>query len=227
MGFFQDAFEKMEDKEAVYRELIMNADTPEAAAIRSEYYSKAAKYCAGNLQVGRNVKIINPQWVSFGHGVYIEDDVTIIARGPGGITFGGGNCIKCGVYLDTESPEEGYITIGEGTYIGKGTTLHGHRGLEIGDHCLLAQNITLTPFSHLFEDATQNIDTQGGKVKKVTIGRDTYIGMNSTILYSGDIGEGCVVGSASVVVKPLPPYSIAVGNPARVIRKRGEKKEEK
>jgi acetyltransferase-like isoleucine patch superfamily enzyme len=48
--------------------------------------------------------------------------------------------------------------------------------------------------------------------------------MNVTVLYSADIGEGSVVGSGTVVVKPLPPYSVAVGNPARIIRKRGEAK---
>ena len=44
--------------------------------------------------------------------------------------------------------------------------------------------------------------------------------MNVCVLYSADIGEGSVVGSGAVVVKTLPPYSVAVGNPARVIRSR-------
>ena len=57
-------------------------------------------------------------------------------------------------------------------------------------------------------------------MRKVTIGRDSYVGMRVTILYTGDIGEGSVIGSGSVVVKPIPPYSVAVGNPARVIKKR-------
>ena len=88
----------------------------------------------------------------------------------------------------------------------------------------MAQNISLTPYSHIFEDPNTNIIEQGGHTRKVTIGRDCYIGMNVTILYSADIGDGSVVGSGAVVVKPLEPMSIAVGNPARVIRKRGEAK---
>ena len=45
--------------------------------------------------------------------------------------------------------------------------------------------------------------------------------MGVDIMYSGNIGEGSVVGAGSVVVKSIPPYSVAVGNPAKVIKKRG------
>lgn len=98
--------------------------------------------------------------------------------------------------------------------------MFGHKGLEIGDDTLIAQNVTLTPYSHIFNDPTRNIFGQGGHSRKVTIGRDCYIGMRVAILYSGDIGEGSIVGAGSVVVKPIPPYSLAVGCPAKVIKKR-------
>ena len=95
-----------------------------------------------------------------------------------------------------------------------------HNGLEIGEHALLAQNVTLTPYSHKFEDPNSWIITQGGHSKKVIIGKDVYIGMGVCIMYSGDIGDGSVIGAGAVVVKPIPPYSVAVGNPARVIKDR-------
>ena len=82
--------------------------------------------------------------------------------------------------------------------------------------------MTCTPYSHIFDDKSRTIYGQGGHCKKVTIGRDVYVGMGVTIMYTGDIGEGSVIGAGAVVVKPIPEYSIAVGNPARVIRKRGE-----
>jgi acetyltransferase-like isoleucine patch superfamily enzyme len=86
----------------------------------------------------------------------------------------------------------------------------------------LAQNITITPYSHIFEDPDKPIIEQGGHMEKVIIGKDCYLGMNVCVLYSADIGEGSVVGSGAVVVKPIPPYSVAVGNPAKVIRKRAK-----
>ena len=61
---------------------------------------------------------------------------------------------------------------------------------------------------------------QGGHSRKVSIGRDVYIGMGVCVMYSADIGDGSVIGAGSVVVKPIPPYSVAVGNPAKVIRER-------
>ena len=61
-----------------------------------------------------------------------------------------------------------------------------------------------------------------GHTRKVTIGKDAYLGMNVCVLYSADVGQGSVIGSGSVVVKSIPPYSVAVGNPAKVIRKRGK-----
>lgn len=219
-NFFTNAFENMESKEDCYKAIIMNTDSPEAEKIRCEYYSSQLKSMGENVRIGVGVRIINPQYISVGDNVKIQDGATLIARGPGGITIGNNVWINQRVYLDTERYDTGYINIADSVYIGTGTSLFGHMGLEIGDHALLAQNITLTPYSHNFSDPSSNIITQGGHCEKVIIGRDSYIGMNVSILYSGSIGEGSVIGSGAVVVKSIPPYSVAVGNPARVIKSR-------
>lgn len=222
--FFTDAFESFSDKEAFYKAVFMNTEGEEAARLRIEYYRRRFKSCGENVHIGVGVKIHNPENISVGSNVSICDGTTLIARGKDSrINIGSGVTITERVYIDTES-DDSIINIGKDVYIGTGTSLFGHCGLDIGDHSLLAQNISLTPYSHIFEDPNRNIIEQGGHTRKVTIGRDVYIGMNSTILYSADIGDGSVVGSATVVVKPLPPYSVAVGNPARIIRKRGESK---
>lgn len=220
--FFQNAFEAMteEQKESFYQTVFMHDPSGYAAQMRKEYYRTRFKSMGEKVYIGTGVKIVNPQYISIGENVCISDGVTLIAKGPGGITIGDHVYLKDRVYLDTEWADTGYITIGDHVYIGTGTTLHGHKGLEIGDYALLAQNITLTPYSHIYRDPNTNIITQDGHCKKVTIGRDCYIGMGCCILYSGDIGEGSVIGAGSVVVKPIPPYSVAVGNPARVIKKR-------
>lgn len=220
--FFTEAFEKMDDeaRESFYKTVFLNDDSEYAAKVRNDYYKTKLKHMGENVQIGKGVKFVNPEYISLGDNVRICDDVTLIARGEGGITLGNGVWLNERVYLDTESADTGYIKIEDKVYIGTGTTLFGHKGLEIGDNVLLAQNITLTPYSHIFDDPERNIITQGGHSEKVTIGRDSYIGMGVDIMYSGNIGEGSVVGAGSVVVKSIPPYSVAVGNPAKVIKSR-------
>ena len=220
--FFTDAFAAMSDgdKESFYKTVILHDTSDYAAAVRLAHYAKTLKHLGKHVKIGAGVKIVNPQYVSLGDNVTISDDVTLIARGEGGITIKAGAHLCERVYLDTESEDNGFIEVGERVYLGTGTTMFGHMGLEIGDDTLIAQNVTLTPYSHIFDDPTRNIVGQGGHSRKVTIGRDCYIGMRVAILYSGDIGEGSIVGAGSVVVKPIPPYSLAVGCPAKVIKKR-------
>ena len=223
--FFTNAFANMDDtqKESFYKTIFMEDTSEYAAQLRKEYYATQLKHMGQNVRIGAGVKIINPQYISLGDNVQICDDVTLIARGEGGIVLEDGVRLQHRVYLDTESAATGYIHIGQRVYIGTGTTLFGHKGLEIGDDCLLAQNITLTPYSHIFDDPEQIIFKQGGHSEKVTIGRDCYLGMGVCVMYSGNVGEGSIVGAGSTVVHPIPPYSVAVGTPAKVIKKRSGK----
>ena len=221
-NYFTEAFENMpvSEKESFYKTIFLHDDSEYAKNVRNAYYAGVLKHMGEDVQIGVGVKIVNPQYISLEDHVRIGDHVTLIARGEGGIYIGRNTRIQDSVYLDTEVAKDGYIHIEHDVYIGTGTTLFGHQGLEIGDHVLMAQNITLTPYSHIFENPRENIISQGGHMKKVVIGRDSYIGMRVCIMYSGDIGEGSVIGAGSVVVKPIPEYSVAVGNPAKVIRKR-------
>ena len=219
--FFTEAFNKMNeaDRESFYKTVFMNDSSEYAQKLRNEYYKTVLKKMGENVTIGTGVKIVNPHLVSIGDNVKISDDTTIIAREGTEITIGNNTRLEERVYLDSQT-QGGYIHIDDYVYIGTGTTLFGHQGLEIGDHVLMAQNITLTPYSHIFSDPSIDIREHGGHMKKVVRGRDSYIGMGVCIMYTGDIGEGSVVGSGAVVVKPIPPYSVAVGNPAKVIKER-------
>jgi acetyltransferase-like isoleucine patch superfamily enzyme len=224
-SFFTEAFQTLppEEAEAFYRTVFLHMDSPYAAELRRQYYATILRHMGANVKIGCGVKIVNPQYVSLDDNVFVDDHCTLIARSERGIIVQEGTTLKYGVYLDTERAA-GYIEIGKRVYIGTGCCLHGHEGLEIGDDTLFAQNITITPYSHCFDDVTQPIIKQGGHMRKVTIGRDCYLGKCVSVLYSADIEEGAVIGSGSVVVKTIPAYSVAVGVPARVIRKRGEPK---
>ncbi|NCC91675.1 MAG: acyltransferase [Opitutae bacterium] len=92
---------------------------------------------------------------------------------------------------------------------------------EIGDDCLIGTGVLITSGQgqHVFSSRTTPIRLQGGEFQRVTIGRDCWIG--NGVIIMADVGEGCVIAAGSVVTKPVPPYSIAAGSPARVIGERG------
>lgn len=221
MGMFTDAFHAMDEeaRDSFYRTVFLNDRSDYAKKVRHEYYKSVLGYMGENVTIGAGVKIVNPHLVRLEDGVIIEDDCTLIAREGTYIHLGKNVILSERVYLDTQH-EEGYIEVGEWVYLGTGTTAFGHFGLEIGDNSLLAQNITITPYSHIFSDPNVRIWNQGGHSKKVTIGKDCYLGMGVCVMYSGDIGDGAVIGAGSTVVRPIAPYSVAVGSPAKVIKER-------
>jgi acetyltransferase-like isoleucine patch superfamily enzyme len=103
--------------------------------------------------------------------------------------------------------------------VGTGCTL-GLVTLE--DDVLLASNVDVLSGAgqHRFDELDVPIREQGGTFDRVTVGADSWIGNRSVVM--ADVGRQCVVGAGSVVNKPLPPRSIAVGTPARVVGTRGE-----
>ena len=221
MGLFTEAFLNMDEeaKESFYKTVFLNDPSDYAAKVRHDYYKSVLKHMGENVKIGTGVKIVNPHLVSLDDDVIIMDNCTIIAREGTYIHLGKNDILSERVYLDTEHAG-GYMEFGEWVYLGTGTTCFGHWGLEIGDNSLLAQNITITPYSHIFDDPNQRIWDQGGHSEKVTIGQDCYLGMGVCVMYSGNIGDGSVIGAGSTVVKPIPPYCVAVGTPAKVIKKR-------
>lgn len=111
----------------------------------------------------------------------------------------------------------GEIIIGSRTRIGLGNTIIGP--VEIGNNVNLAQNIVVTGLNHNYEDIDQPIRDQGVSTQKVWISDDVWIGSNSVILPGITIGNHVIVGAGSVVTRDIPPFSIALGNPAKIIKK--------
>lgn len=220
--YFTNVFNDLsdEEKESFYKTVILNDTSSYAQKARDEYYKKVLRYMGENTHIGARVTIVNPQYISLGNNVQIFEGATLIARGENGITIGDFTRIKEHAILDTERMDTGYISIDNNVYIGTGTTLFGHVGLEIGKYSLLAQNITITPYSHVYDNPSENIINQGGHCEKIVIGKDCYLGMNVSVMYSGSIGDGSIIGAGSVVIKTIPPYSVAVGVPAKVIKER-------
>lgn len=109
------------------------------------------------------------------------------------------------------------------TRIGKGVLINGHTtvGLaDIGDGVVIANYVSVLSGGqqHNFDDPESGILSREGTYTRVKIGNDTFVGDQSVVMT--DIGEKCIVGAGSIVIKPIPAYSIAVGNPCKVVRSR-------
>ncbi len=111
-----------------------------------------------------------------------------------------------------------FVTIGDNTSIGEYSHMWGQGGIFIGKNVLIAAHCCISSLNHNY---SAPIITFGGVIANpVVIEDDVWLGYNVVILPGVTIGQGSVIGAGSVVVKDIPPYSVAVGNPAKVIKKR-------
>ncbi|WP_244083214.1 DapH/DapD/GlmU-related protein [Desulforhabdus sp. TSK] len=115
------------------------------------------------------------------------------------------------------------VVIGNGVYMGRSCDI-GYA--EIGENCMIGSSVHILSGlkQHSFDDLDTPIKDQPREFSKVTIGEDTWIGNGAII--ATDVGRKCIIGAGAVVVKPLPDYAIAVGNPARIVRYRAGRGEE-
>jgi acetyltransferase-like isoleucine patch superfamily enzyme len=116
----------------------------------------------------------------------------------------------------------GEIEIGNGVFIGPGTTLYGHGGITIGDRSLIAMNCCILSSEHTVPSRTKFIRDMPDKRLSTRLGTDVWLGASVVVLGGVSIGNGCVVGAGAVVTKDLPDYSISLGVPAVVRSYRGE-----
>ena len=111
----------------------------------------------------------------------------------------------------------GDVLIGDHTMIGIGCVVIGP--VKIGDNVMLAQNIVVSGLNHGYEDVSLPPSRQKEIRKQIIISDDVWIGANSVITAGVTIGKHVVIGAGSVVTKDVPDFCVAVGNPARVVKK--------
>jgi acetyltransferase-like isoleucine patch superfamily enzyme len=111
----------------------------------------------------------------------------------------------------------GDIILGDHVRIGMGNTIIGP--VLIGNDVILAQNVVLSGLNHGYIDINKPIRVQPVSMKQITLEDEVWIGANSVIVAGVSIGRHSVIAAGSVVTKDIPSYSIAAGNPAKVIKK--------
>ncbi len=127
--------------------------------------------------------------------------------------------LSAGIAPSHELEGETAVSIGDRCLIGRGSGIVAHESIEIGDDVFTGHHIYVTDANHGYEDPDLPVGRQFGKAKPVRIGSGSWIGHGAIVLPGARIGEHVVVGAGSVVTGDLPDYCVAVGIPARVIRR--------
>lgn len=113
-------------------------------------------------------------------------------------------------------------------YIGDGTSIQPHvhiavaGKMEIGRNVLMGSRVFITDHDHVFDDPSLPVGEQALAVAPVKIEDFAWLGENVVVLKGVTIGHHAVVGANSVVTHDIPPFAVAAGVPARVIRQRPE-----
>ena len=107
------------------------------------------------------------------------------------------------------------ITVGKDVFINSGCCFQDQGGIEIGDGSLIGQQVVIATLNHSLDPA----DRQSMLPAKVVIGKNVWIGAHATILPGVTIGDNSVIGAGAVVNRNIPADSVAVGVPAKVVRK--------
>jgi acetyltransferase-like isoleucine patch superfamily enzyme len=135
----------------------------------------------------------------------------------GRLELGENALLEPGVWLTAPAP--GRIRIGAGSFLNLGVMVAAHELVEIGEHCMLANGCFVSDANHRFDDPDRPVPWQGFTTKGPTrLGANVWLGAHVVVTSGVTIGERCVVGANSVVTGDLPPYSIAAGAPAKVLR---------
>jgi acetyltransferase-like isoleucine patch superfamily enzyme len=150
------------------------------------------------------------------------------SRAQKAVEIGAGSSIYLGVMFDIG--ENGRIKIGDYVLM-NGARIICDAEITIGDYCLLSWNVVLMDTHRVPLDPASRRKTLeqaamltprraagDAPAHPIHIGSNVWIGFDACILPGVTIGDGSVIGARSVVVEDVPPYCVAVGNPARVLR---------
>lgn len=118
----------------------------------------------------------------------------------------------------------GSVHIGNNTRIGLRNTIIGP--VTIGNNTILAQNIVVSGLNHNYRNPQLPIRKQGVSVNPILIEDEVWIGANSIITAGVHIGKHAIIAGGSTVTKDIPPYTVAAGNPAKILKQYDFEKQE-
>ena len=174
--------------------------------------------------VGRGVVVTDAARLRLSPGVTIGDYCRLDCTGRLGITMGRGVTLRRGTHIEVTSVlrqvAEGCI-LGDRVGISEGCFIGAKALVRIGDDTIVGPHVLIVAENHVFADPGTPVRGQGVTREGIEIGRDCWIGGGAKILDGVHVGDGAVIGAGAVVAHDVEPLAVAVGVPARVVRRRG------
>jgi acetyltransferase-like isoleucine patch superfamily enzyme len=169
-----------------------------------------------------SVNLRGASLIKFGRGVTLERGVTIDGLMRHGVKLG--DHVRIGPYSILAGAPISHL--GEGIAMGANSAVDAYSFIgsagpvTIGENVIMGQHVCFHPENHNFDRTDIPIKLQGTVRQGITIEDDVWVGANVTFLDGAHVGRGCIIGAGSLVRGSIPPYSVAVGTPARIIRTR-------
>ncbi|MED4281720.1 acyltransferase [Priestia megaterium] len=191
--------------------------------MRGQIKSQGVKNKDTLIFIGRKVKLIHKKHISLGRSVTLEDYVEIDAISKQGVNLG--NNVRIGAYSKVKCTGtirnlgKG-LSMGDNSAVGEYSFFGAAGGIEIGENVIMGQNIRFHSENHIFDRIDLPIREQGVTNQGISIGNDCWIGAGVVFLDGVTVGDGCVIGANTLVNKDIPPYSVAVGNPVKIVKNR-------
>lgn len=155
-----------------------------------------------------------------GLGSFIHKSVHILGKEY--ICIGSNTCLSEGTWLNVNYRKAGEfaINIGNNCFIGKENFFTSGKLISVGDYVLTTKGCRFIGSSHNIDNPeVPYLLTGTTSVHEIKIGVNCFLGVGVTVLGNISIGHGSVIGSNSLVLQDIPPFSLAVGNPARVLKR--------
>jgi acetyltransferase-like isoleucine patch superfamily enzyme len=143
---------------------------------------------------------------------------------PDGGTFVVGSAVEFRRDFRAEIAGDGRLVIGDGSVFTYSVLIQCSTSIEIGQRCMFGQSTIVVDGNHRFRDLDRPMLAQGYDYRPIRIEDDATITTKCTII--ADVGRRAFVGANTVVVKPVPPYTVVAGVPAKVLEYFGPPRDE-
>ena len=156
---------------------------------------------------------------NIGNNSYVDPSVQVL--GWKNVRIGQNSIISEDTWININHRESGIsLTIGDNCFIGRRNFLSTGQLIEIKDYCLTAPDCKFLGSNHIYSSPFVPYITSGTTQDGVIeIGTNCWLGAGVTVLMGVKIGYGSVIGAATVVNRNIPPFSVVVGNPCKVVKR--------